>query len=119
MAKKPYPGPADALERYEAAVAQLGDVDRKGAANPYTSLNGHMFSFLDKEGVVSVRLSDQDREAFLAAYDSGPSVQYGKTMRGYATVPDDLLSRTDELAGWLERSRTHIAKLEPKPTKRT
>ncbi len=109
-----YDGPADALARYEAAVAKLADVDRKGAANPYTSLNGHMFSFLDKQGVVSIRLSDTDTEAFRSSYESGDSHQYGATMRGYSTVPDELLARPDELARWLERSRTHVASLEPK-----
>lgn len=109
-----YAGPAEALERYEAVVARLADLDRKGAANPYTSLNGHMFSFLDKQGVVSIRLSAEDTEEFRATFESGDSVQYGATMRGYSTVPVDLLSRTDELAEWLERSRAHIATLDPK-----
>lgn len=111
---KGYEGPAEALEHYEAAVARLADVDRKGAANPYTSLNGHMFSFLDKDGVVSIRLSDDDTEAFRSSHESGDSLQYGRTMRGYSTVPDGLLARADELAGWLERSRTHVAGLEPR-----
>ena len=38
------------LELYEKLVARLPDVERKGAAMPYTSWNGNMFSFLDKEG---------------------------------------------------------------------
>ena len=45
-----YPGPAEALEQYTAAVdASAGDSMVKGAKNPYTSRNGHMFSFLDAD----------------------------------------------------------------------
>lgn len=111
---KGYEGPAEALARYEAAVALLDDVQRKGAANPYTSLHGHMFSFLDKTGVVSVRLSSDDTEEFRSTWESGDSLQYGRTMRGYSTVPVELLADSDELARWLERSRAHTATLPPK-----
>lgn len=57
-----YESPAERLESYEAAVASVEGLDRKGATMPYTSLNGHMTSFLDKEGSVVIRLSSQDRE---------------------------------------------------------
>jgi hypothetical protein len=40
MTKATYPGPVDRLAAYEALVARFDGVDRKGAANPYTSLNG-------------------------------------------------------------------------------
>ena len=40
-----YQGPPEALELYTAAVdAGGGDTIVKGAKNPYTSRNGHMFS---------------------------------------------------------------------------
>lgn len=114
MGTATYRGPADALELYTAAVELLADTELKGATRPYTSLHGHMFSFLDEEGVVSLRLADDDTQEFRADYESGDSQQYGSTMRGYSTVPEDLLARTDELAGWLTRSRAHVATLEPK-----
>lgn len=117
MAAK-YTGPTDALEKYEALVARFETVKRKGAANPYTSLNGHMFSFLDRGGTVALRFSDQDRAEFTEQYESGPSIQYGKTMQGYATVPGELLDNTDELATWFQRSYDYIATLKPKPTTR-
>lgn len=109
-----YAGPPEALERYDAAVALVRGVDRKGAANPYTSMNGHMFSFLDTTGTVSIRLSKEDTARFRATHESGDSTQYGRTMRGYSTVPDELLLRTADLAAWIERSRAHIAGLPPK-----
>ncbi|HSM38845.1 MAG TPA: hypothetical protein VK838_05875 [Candidatus Limnocylindrales bacterium] len=114
-----YVGPAEALERYTAAVNQsAADVEVKGAKNPYTSFNGHMFSFLDADGTMALRLSDELGEEFRSRYKSGPVTQYGSVMRGYVSVPVDLLETTSELAGWLDRSYQWIGTLPPKPTKK-
>lgn len=112
-----YPGPSDALERYAAVVEGAGE-DVKGAKNPYTSRNGHMFSFLDDDGTMAIRLSDELAEAFLSRYDSGPVIRYGSVMKGYVSVPEDLLSDTDELGSWFEQSYEWIGTLEPKATKK-
>jgi hypothetical protein len=76
-----YQGPSDALERYAAVVEQAGE-PVKGAKNPYTSRNGHMFSFLDLDGAMALRLSDELIDEFLSRYESGPVIQYGSVMRG-------------------------------------
>ncbi len=114
-----YPGPTEALELYIAAVDRsTSGVPVKGAKNPYTSLNGHMFSFLDADGAMALRLSEELREAFEADYETGPVIQYGSVMRGYSSVPDDLLHDTDTLAGWFDKAHAWIATLDPKPTKK-
>lgn len=113
-----YAGPADRLERYEAVVASNPEVSRKGATMPYTSRNGHMFSFLDAAGSMGLRLPREAREEFLARYDTTLAEQYGRVMKEYVVVPDDLLDRTDELAAWFDRSHEWIGTLAPKPTKR-
>jgi hypothetical protein len=112
-----YQGPPGALERYAAVVEGAGE-PVKGAKNPYTSRNGHMFSFLDRNGAMALRLSDELREEFLDEYESGPVMQYGSVMRGYVSIPDDLLSNTDELIVWFTRAHDWIGTLEPKPTKK-
>ena len=38
--------PPENLKLYEKLVAMTPGVERKGAAMPYTSVNGQMFSFL-------------------------------------------------------------------------
>jgi hypothetical protein len=111
-----YPGPAEALERYLALVEASGNGEVKGAKNPYTSRNGHMFSFLDPDGVLAIRLSDEATEEFRAAHDSGPVIQYGKTMQGYSSVPDDLVDDPDALLAWYDRSWEWIGTLAPKAT---
>ena len=112
-----YQGPPDALERYAAVVEGAGE-PVKGAKNPYTSRNGHMFSFLDGGGAMALRLSDELTEEFHAKYESGPVIQYGSVMRGYVSIPDDLLSNTEELALWFEKAHAWIGTLEQKPTKK-
>jgi len=113
-----YAGPPEKLALYERVVATIDAVERKGATMPYTSRNGHMFSFLDPTGVMALRLSTTDRDAFLAQHGSTLVEQHGRVMQEFVVVPDDLLERTDELAGWFARSHEWIGTLKPKPTKR-
>jgi hypothetical protein len=112
MAK--YAGPTDRLELYDKLVASVPGIERKGASMPYTSFNGHMFSHLSKEGVLGIRLPDDERKVFMEKYGAGPYIQFGKTMRGYVAVPNDLLERTDELKRYLELSFEYIKTLKPK-----
>ena len=109
-----YPGPSEALDRYEALVATVPELARKGAKNPYTSRHGHMFSFLDADGAIALRLPDDRWHEFCATYESGPVEQYGKTMRGYVAVPAGL--SLDELRPWFRESYEWIGTLPPKPT---
>ena len=114
-----YQGPPDALERYKAVVdAGAGEAVVKGAKNAYTSRNGHMFSFLDPEGTMALRLPDDLAGEFLSTYESGPVISYGSVMRGYVSVPAELLANTSELTPWFDKAYDWIGTLEPKPTKR-
>ncbi len=110
-----YEGPPEALEAYTSVVESANnDAVVKGAKNPYTSRNGHMFSFLDQTGTMAIRLSDEMTEEFRSSYDSGDVIQYGATMRGYSSVPADLLTDEPELIAWFERSWDWIGTLPPK-----
>lgn len=113
-----YQGPSAKLALYERLVEVTPGVQRKGATMPYTSRNGHMFSFLDASGVMALRLPDEAREEFLAQYGTTLAVQHGRTMEEYVVVPEGLLGRTDELAPWLVRAYEWIGTLKPKPTSR-
>jgi len=114
MAKAKYQGPADRLTLYDELVASVEGIDRKGAANPYTSRNGYMTSFIDKAGEVSLRLSRADQAEFIESYDTRIPVQYGKNMPDFAVVPNDLLERQDELRPWFVRSWEFVGTLDPK-----
>ena len=107
---------AAALELYEKLVATNGQVERKGDTMPYTSLNGHMFSVLTKEGSLALRLPAKAREAFLERYKTTLCEQYGHVMPEYVVVPDALLKKTRELSRYFDISYSYIASLKPKPT---
>lgn len=113
-----YPGPAEALTQYEAVVHRHTHAERKGAKMPYTSRNGHMFSFLDTDGVMALRLPEDQRREFVTRYRTGPVEQYGRVMTEYVAVPAELLADTPELEVWFDRSYQWIGTLKPKPTKR-
>lgn len=112
-----YQGPPEALARYTAVVTGAGEAV-KGAKNPYTSRNGHMYSFLDREGGMALRLSKEMYEEFLGSYESGPVMQYGSVMRGYVSVPDELIGDPEAIDRWFRKSYEWIGTLEPKATKK-
>jgi hypothetical protein len=99
-------------------VATNAEVECKGATMPYTSRNGHMFSFLDKGGSLALRLPADAREAFVKQYGTMLAEQHGRVMQEYVVVPDDLLGRTEELEAWFDRSHEWVGTLTPKPTAR-
>ncbi len=115
---KTYEGPPGRLMLYEALVATNEALERKGATMPYTSCNGHMFSFLDTRGSMALRLPADARRAFLEQYDTTLAEQYGRVMREYVVIPDDLLERTNELQGWFDQSVEWVGTLKPKPMRR-
>jgi hypothetical protein len=90
------------LELYEKLIAANPGVERKGATVPYTSLNGHMFSYLSKEGKLALRLPAEAREAFLKKYKARLCQAYGIVQAEYVEVPDALLPKTQELKKFFE-----------------
>ncbi len=119
MATKKNNIPADKLELYDQLIATNPKIQRKGAANPYTSLNGHMFSYLNPSGSLALRLPEGEREKFLRKYKTTLFEAYGAVMKEYVTVPDSLLKNTKELQKYLELSYRYIETLKPKPTNKT
>ena len=109
---------ADNLVLYEKLVSTNPSVERKGATVPYTSLNGHMFSYLGKTGELALRLPPEAREEFLKKYKTALWEQYGIVQKEYVVVPDRLLRRTPELKKFFDLSYAYVASLKPKPVKR-
>jgi hypothetical protein len=108
--------PLDKLELYEKLVATNPNIERKGATVPYTSLNGHMFSYLSKEGKLALRLPAPEREVFLKKYNAKLCEAYGRVQPEFVEVPDALLSSTRELKKFFDRSYEYVGSLKPKPT---
>src|SRR6185503_2634309 len=108
--------PDDKVALYEKLVATNPRIERKGAANPYTSHKGRMFSMLGKGGVMILRLPDGEREAFLKKYQTKLAMQYGTTMPEFVEVPDALLAKTSELKKYFDLSVAWLDSLSAKPT---
>src|SRR5262245_13347911 len=115
---KPVPTPNDKLELYEKLVATNPAVERKGATMPYTSLNGHMFSFLTKAGTLARRLPAEERDTLLKKYKSKLCEKHGSVLEEYVEVPDALLKKTQELKKYFDLSYGYVASLQPKATKK-
>jgi hypothetical protein len=50
--------PAEKIKLYEKLLATIPEIERKGANNPFTALNGNMFSLLlSPAGRMALRLS--------------------------------------------------------------
>ena len=106
--------PAGKLELYEKLIATHSKLERKGAAHPYTSLNGHMFTYLDQTGTLGIRLPKDELEAFLKKYKTSLFKSYGVVKKDWVTVPDTLLKNTKELKKYLEISYKFVGTLKPK-----
>jgi TfoX/Sxy family transcriptional regulator of competence genes len=116
---KPTPkAPAESVALYDALLATKPEIERKGAAMPYTSVNGNMFSLLTPDGTLALRLPEAEREAFLKRYNTMLTVQYGAVMKEYVSVPASLLKDTRALAKYLDISYRYACSLKSKPTTR-
>lgn len=101
------------LKLFDKAIAEAG-MERKGKTMPYTSANGHMFSLLNKEGEMGVRLSKEEGQAFMEQHDSGQFRSHGANMRGYVLVPKDRYNDPVFIAGMLKQALAYVMTLEPK-----
>ena len=106
--------PADKLALYERLIATNPEIERKGDVHPYTSVNGHMFTYLDQTGVMGVRLPKEEVEAFLKKYKTNLFVSYGVVKKDYVTVPETLLKDTKTLKKYLDISYEYVKTLKPK-----
>jgi TfoX/Sxy family transcriptional regulator of competence genes len=118
-AHKKSPIPPEKVALYEKAVATLPGVERKGADNPFTSLNGNMFSLLSAQTqTLALRLQKEEREAFLKKYKTKLFEAYGAVMKEYVAVPDALLKNTKELQKYMALSYEYAKTLKPKASKK-
>ena len=91
---------------------------RKGAANPYTSVNGNMFTLLHQSRTLAIRLPAAAREEFIRKHKTALFEVYGVVMKEYVAVPDLLLAKTAELKRYFELSYQYAKSLKPKATKK-
>jgi hypothetical protein len=118
MGETPTKAYAARLELYEKLVATNPKVKRQGDTVPYTSVNGHMFSYLGKNGELALRLPEGERDAFLQKYKTTLCHLYGLVQKEYVMVPEALLRKTKELKKFFDLSHAYVSSLKPKPTRK-
>ena len=106
--------PPEKLELYEKLIATSPAIERKGDVHPYTSVNGHMFTYLDQTGTMGIRLPKDDLDAFLKKFKTTLFESYGAVKKDWASVPDTLLTKTKELKKYLDVSYEYTKALKPK-----
>ena len=104
---------------YDKLIATHPEIERKGAANPYTSLNGNMFTMLSPSGVMALRLPEDECEKFLKKHKAKLFEAYGAVMKEYVAVPESLLRNTKEMKKYLSVSYDYAKTLKPKATTKT
>jgi hypothetical protein len=111
--------PPDKLELYDRLIETNRNIERKGAGLPYTSVNGHMFTFLTASGSLAIRLPEREREDFIRTYHTVLFEAHGVILKEYVAVPDQLLKNTGELTRYLDLSFQYAMTLKPKAPKKS
>ena len=101
------------VEQYKAALEQA-EIKLKGKNNLYTSHNGHMFSFVMKEGGIAVRLSKDDKEAYEDKYGTGDVIQHNSVMNGYVPVVEGIVDDVSGLCELIQKGFEFVDGLPPK-----
>lgn len=117
MAVKEKNDASDTVALYDKLIATDSRIERKGAANPYTAVNGNMFTLLSQSRSLAIRLPEEERDKFLKKYKTTLFEAYGAVMKEYVAVPDSLLKKTKELQPYLAISYDYVKTLKPKATK--
>ncbi len=102
------------LETYDKLVDRCPRFERKGKNLVYTSANGHMFSFLNKDGDLGMRYSKEVQEQYFKKLKTTLFMSHGAVMKGYILIPEEMLSNLNALARLLNESYDYVMSLDPK-----
>lgn len=107
--------PPALVERFDAFVARFPEVERrKMFGYPALFLGGNLVCGLYEQSWM-VRLPDDAMTELLAMPGAAPfSPMAGRTMKGYAVLPADVVADDDALDHWVRRAIAHVATLPPK-----
>ena len=101
------------ISLFERAIGAASGFERKGKANPYTSANGHMFSQINKDDQLGIRLPKPRQKALLETYGAGPFKSYGATMRDYVCLTDEMLADETLIKSLLEEGFAFVSAMPP------
>lgn len=102
------------LEFYDMIIVAIPNFERKGNTMPYTSANCYMFSLLNKDGEIGLRLSKESGKDFIEKFNSGPFKSYGAVMKDYVLIPESLYGNLELLREYFFESFSYVMSLNPK-----
>lgn len=107
------------LAFYDKLIATNDKFERKGKTMPYTSANGYMFTLVNKDGEIGIRLPKERQKEFIAKHEeSGPFKSHGAVMRDYVLIPESLYGNMKMLKKLLNESYEYVMSLNPPKRKK-
>lgn len=106
------------LKIYDELVATNKNFIRKGKTVPHTSANGYMFSVLNKEAEIGIRLPVDSAEKFMKKFNTTRYKSHGAFMKDYVLIPEKLHKKITTLAPYLQESYEFVMSLPVKPKKK-
>ncbi len=111
----PKPTEAD-KQQFRSVVPDAPGVEVKPMfGNLGAFVNGTMFAGLFGPSI-GVKLADHDRADLAAEEGAGPFGSAERPMGGYLALPPSCT--TEQAAVWVDKARTYVASLPPKPRKK-
>jgi len=107
--------PPALIERFEIVAARFPEAQRKKMFGyPAMFLGGNLVTGLFADRWM-IRLAPDDLDELMALPGGGPfSPMEGRTMKGYGTVPVDVVADDTALDGWIGRAIAHARTLPAK-----
>lgn len=102
------------LALYDKLVDLNPKFERKGKTMPYTSANGYMFSLLNKDGELGIRLPKESYKKFRKEHLDEDFKSHGAVMRAYVKIPEHLDNETKLLSKFLDEAYEYVMSLPPK-----
>ena len=73
-----------------------------------------MFSFINKDGELGIRFSNEIENEYMTAFDTTLFKSHGATMKGYIFISEKMLEDLDLVARLLEESYDYVMSLKSK-----
>jgi hypothetical protein len=112
--KENSPLPLEKLAMYQKLIRTVAGVELKGTGVPYTSLNGHMFSYFEKDGSFGLRLAEKDREDFLKKFKTTLFISFGIVKKEFVLVPEKIFMDFKVFKTWFDKSFQYVQSLKTK-----
>lgn len=106
----------ETLAAYDKIIKSINGIERKGDSMPYTSVNGHMFSFIAPDSTLTLRLPKEAREAFMLQHKTKLAEAHGAVLKEYVVVPAAVQTDTRLMKKYFLASYEYVSKLKPKTT---